>query len=216
MNLREFLDYRTVCPICNNNSLNVLFHSNKKQKIRRESNRFLAVFEMRGKNNKQKSYEVGYSIDEITNQFCIELYNDKIRIENLHLLDLLKRVREMNNNHGSFRVIKRCTNCNRYDYESNSFHFDYKNYSIGDLSIASEFFGLCKPKEKLYKIYRLYNDYINYKSTIVAGFGSSASYAEVSALFPTNSNYNELQTSIINFVSTEDTYERINKLILFS
>jgi hypothetical protein len=169
---------------------------------------------MRGKDNKQKNYDVGYSIDELTNSFCIELYNDKIRMESVHLLALLKRVKEMNDNQGSYSFIKRCSGCERYSNSSNSFKLDYHNHSIGDLSVVNEYFGLTKPQEDGYKIYKLFNNYDRHESTIIFGLSQQENMAQNSRFIENPENL--IKLPIINFVSAMETANRINTLIVFS
>lgn len=216
MNLQDFLNYRMRCPLCSN-PLITFFHSDKKQKIRRcESNKFLAIFEMRGLHSKQKTYKIGYAIDELTNLFCIEIYSDDIRMENNHSIDLLNRIRIMNDNLKSFLFTKKCTECSRYYYTSNNFFLNYKNYSIGQLLVANEYFGLSTPAADGYKIYKLYNNYYNKQSLLLYGKSEQEYLTQTHYAPDTTKRLSSIKMPIINFSSNKETTERINNLLIFS
>src|SRR5271170_5137130 len=87
MNLKEFIDFRQHCPICQGQLVN-LFHSSRKQTVKIEEHRFLVFFALIALDGKsgQKPHTVVYSFDLSENLFQIEFYsrNKKVRYETVH------------------------------------------------------------------------------------------------------------------------------------
>jgi hypothetical protein len=223
MNLRDFLNYRTSCPLCKG-GLTTILHSHKRQSIRLEDNRLLIIYALDGLKRNQANYKVGYSFGMYDNSWYAEFYNkDGKRFENDAPDFLRVRFKELDKNLGSEYKFCRYCDCRRYNYISNIFKLDYKLANIGDLSIHKEYFGMAqKLLDGNYKIYKLLNNYLESKSYLVFGqdlSDISAGYDwTMDPRFSSLSKHNldQIQTSLIKFTNKEEIVDRLSKLIVFS
>jgi len=225
MNLKEFLEYRKICPICSD-VLVTSFHSQKKQIIRYEDDRFVVIFRLDALKKKQINYKVGYSFGFENNSWHVEFYSqDDKRFENDSPNFLRDRFKELDKNLGQYKFYRHCTGCCCYNYSSQDFYLDYDLGLIEELIVNVEYIGMLQPVESGFKVYKLLNDYGGGKSTIVFGRHHSELIARSDAgvvnkgPFITTSygsNLDMIQTPIIKFTSNEETMERINKLLIFS
>jgi hypothetical protein len=213
MKLREFLDYKKECPICQN-PLNIAFHSNRRQKIRFEDNRMLILFPLDGLTKKQKHYKVGYSFGFDDNSLRIEFFtHDEIRYEDVSPRFLMDRFKSLDENLAGYKIYKHCNSCERYNYATNPLNFDYKNCSIGELSVHTEQCWLIKPAMLGgYKVYSMVT-YYKSKETFI-NYGKVKSLRENKYI--TDELTNHLHTGLIPFTSHDETLKRLEKLILFS
>ncbi len=215
MNLQEFLSYREHCPICNS-KLVTCFHSEKKQSIRIEDNRLLVTFWLNALKKHQINYKVGYSFGLTDNSWYVEFYNkDDVRFEIDSPQFLRDRFKELDSNLGSYKFYRHCTECRRYNYSTNGFALNYKKARINKLCLNMEFFGLSIPTDDGHKLYRLLNDYMSNKSTLMFGRGA---VDRLTYYDPAGSNYGFqlLKTPLIKFTSSAETIDKLNKIILFS
>lgn len=226
MNLKEFFEYRQTCPICKD-VLVTSFHSQKKQSIRYEDDRFVVLFRMDSLKKKGINYKVGYSFGLEDHSWYVEFYTqDDKRFENDSPNFLRERFKELDKNLGQYKFYRHCTGCCCYNYSSNDFYLDYDLGSINDLIVNVEYIGMLQPIETGFKVYKLLNDYGGSKSTIVFGKHPSENIARSDAGVvnkkPHMSNYyssfnlDMIQVPLIKFSSQEETMERIRKLLIFS
>ncbi len=223
MNLREFIAYRETCPICKD-VLVTSFHSQKKQSIRYEDDRFIVVFRMDSLKKKGIDYKVGYSFSLEDHSWYVEFYtNYDVRFENDSPNFLRERFKELDKNLGEYKFYRHCTGCCCYNYSSNDFYLDYDLGTISDLMVNVEYIGMLQPIETGFKVYKLLNDYGGNKSTLMFGkhHSENAARSEGVVLSKRASalnfyNLDVIQTSLIKFSSQEETMERIKKLLIFS
>jgi len=216
MNLQEFLDYRECCPICSN-KLVTAFHSQKRQVIKFEDGRLVVVFRLDGLKKHQIDYKVGYSFCLTDNTWYAEFYNqDDKRFEVDSPGFLRERFKELDKNLGGYKFYRHCGWCRRYNYSTNTFNLNFKTGGIDKLCMCMEYIGMSAPIDKGFKIYRMLNDYMSNKTTLLFGKQSDEEAAKYDAsvgpkfldLLETN--------SIIKFSSPQETADRIDKLIVFS
>lgn len=219
MNLLEFLNYRKNC-LCCGAELKLSFHSKKKQIHTYSDNRLLVKMSLDSLKKFEKAYKVGYSIDFTTNDFCIEFY-DKLGtpvFENEVPTYLINRFKQLNTNHGSYKIYKHCTACNKYNYTSNYLSLDYKVCNLGELGIESEYAIFHKPIEDGYKGYRLISWY-NKNESWFEGFKIPNSYWKFfqnSDVDPVSNN-ELIKTSLIPFGSNpNDMMDKLSTLLTFS
>lgn len=226
MNLKQFFDYRKTCPICDD-VLVTSFHSQKKQSIRYEDNRFIVIFRLDALKNKQINYKVGYSFGLEDNSWYVEFYfQDEKRFENDSPNFLRERFKELDKNLGQYKFYRHCTGCCCYNYSSNDFYLDYDLAVINDLTVNVEYIGMLQPVETGFKVYKLLNDYGGSKSTIVFGRHPSENIVRSDAgvinrqqygnYYSSAFNLDMIQVPLIKFSSKEETMERISKLLIFS
>jgi hypothetical protein len=232
MNLKEFLNYRKICPLCDS-LLTTYLHSKKRQSIKYENNRVTVIFPLiplkkNGKGTDYKSnflFKVGYSFGLEDNSFCVEFYDKNLfRYEKETPRFLIDRFKELNQNLKDLRFYRVCNGCQRYNYISFSFKIDLKNNTLKPWRLRSEYFGFIQnyggALDDKYRVYRMTNWYslgsdteneswINYwitKRPFDAQFDIPMPIPEVTFL----------HLPLIPFVSREETLNRIKKLILFS
>jgi len=220
MNLKEFIDYRKNCPLCDT-QLKLALHSKKQQSHRYEDNRLLFLFNLNALNKKQKHYKVGYSFGLEDGSYYIEFYTYKEKRFDGETPDFLReRFKELDKNLLAYRFLKYCSRCSCYNYSSNNFLL--KNTSIGSLNIEMEYVGMIQPVGNKYKIYKLLNNYTDGVSSLIYGRHWSEAIARDdsggTAMIHSPAGYKleMMQTSIIKFISKEETMRRLNKLIIFS
>lgn len=218
MNLREFIDTRTTCPICDT-ALITQFISTRKQKIKIENDRLVAIFVMKGMRVNQPDYEIGYSFDLDTNQFMVEFYSEWDHHGQVPM-HLIEKFKEFHKNLGPCKFYRRCTFCNRYAKCSTPFTLDFRKQSLDtgfweSLSIAYESFGLSLPAEGGFKIMHLSNFYMAEEQSQLIWFRSeSESDARLDWAMPNKRS--ERQLPLVPFISKEETARRLNNLITFA
>lgn len=215
MNLREFLEYRTICPICfSSNSLSLSFHSFKRQGYSIIDGRYLVKFDLRGIHKGQKPYKIGYSLSLDDNSFFIDFYtNTDICIENEAPIFLLNRFKQLDKNLKEYKIYKHCLICRRYNYSSNVFNFNYKLMNIGDLSINTEYFGLSSQINDGYKIFKLLNYYNSNESYLQYGITKDINQA----MDTTHSSLMKfLKLPLLKCPDAESYIKKITSLIILS
>ena len=223
MNLRDFLNHKIDCPICNK-ILTISFHSKRKQKFRYEDGRFMVLFELNSITRGKKTYKVGYSIGLDDNSFYADFFTmDEVKFQNDTQLYLINRFKELNKNLKTYKFYKSCTNCERYTYSSNEFIIDYKNCTIGDLTIDTESFSMIKPLTSSFKIYKMVN-FLNSKQTWLSYGEISLDEAirlegtkDISKFRLSNVDVKQfIKINIINFTTHDETMKKISNLLVFS
>ena len=217
MNLSEFLNYKTTCPLCESD-LNIVFHSQKKQSIRLEDKRLLIKFPLDALKKGQVDYKVGYSFGLEDNSWYIEFYNKvNARFDNEAPSYLIDRFKELNKNLAEYHFYRSCP-CACYYYRSNPFKLEFKSSNIGELEVHAEYIGvsqmLDEHKEKSFKNFVLINDYLAGKSSFVLEKSASPLNVRYDHVHVPNESYT--QTSLIKFTNKEETMERLKKLLVFS
>lgn len=215
MNLQEFIDHRSICPICNTPTV-LTFHSQKKQKLVSEYGNHVFIFEMRGLQKKQQVYQVGFSFNPATYDFNIEFYTDKKRLDDRINLTVIERFKEFYENLGVFKMHLHCKECYRYSLISDPVELDFQTCKMEPLTIFTEYFGLSSSEEEDgndRSIYRLTNYPKDNISNLVY-FKSDGVFA--AELYQKGFNYPYLELPLIKFISSLETTNRLNKLLIFS
>ena len=195
MKLKDFLNYREICPICGL-ELKIFFHSKRKQIVRQKDGIFKVFFPLSHLSFKTK-YNACYCINENDNSIYIDFYKEEDPLTQISL-EWLKDFKQFNSNLKSYQIYKTCESCIKYSYSSNLFYIDFKNCSIGNLDLFKESFTFNKNNN----FYKLYNDYHKQLSCIL--YGDTDFYSGC------------LNIPLIEFSTTEKMIEKINKLIIFS
>lgn len=226
MNIAEFLEYRSNCPLCGDKLITFL-HSQKQQSVKHEENRLVFQFRMDGLKKQDAHYKIGYSFGLKDNSWQMEAYQYDMRLDNYITNRVMERFKELDKNLGSYVFYRACTGpkCYCYNYKSNRFKLSYATGQIMNLTdrsavlrVSTEYIGMCTPLDKGFKIYKLLNDYSGGKSNLVYGRHQDPCIAR-SDWGTNNPPIHELdliQTAIIKFSTKQDTMERINKLLVFS
>jgi hypothetical protein len=218
MNIRDFINQREKCPLCDT-TLITQFISFRKQKNKFIENRLVFVFVMKEMKLNQSDYEIGYSFNIDDNTFQIEFYNewDQTNQVGVHMLNKFK---EFHKNLGACRFYRRCTFCNRYCMTSTSFTLDFKrqifNHQI-PFGNDYEVFGLTTPVEGGFNIVILCNfekSGLVKKSDVQWFRSDKEESARLDHSMPPR--YSTIEVDYIPFVSKEETSKRLNKLLLFA
>jgi hypothetical protein len=212
MNLKEFLNYRYNCPICQT-KLVTSFHSQRKQKIRFENNRFVVTFALDSLKRPQKNYKISYSFGLEDNSFYIDFYTKTdIKFENEVPLFLIKRFKELDKHLQDYKIYKYCSDCG-YNYGTGSFKLNYHLQNIGELCVGTEYIIMVQPVTDGFKIYKLLNYYKSGETWLSYGkiTGDKIPSPLGGIVLP-----NMIRTGIIPFITREETMGRIGKLLVFS
>jgi hypothetical protein len=230
MNLREFLNYRNNCPLCSS-ELKIYFHSDKKQKIRFEEDKFIATFILDPALNNKKRSKPPINIDYIMglddNSLLIDFVSKDKCLINPIPLSIVKRFQNLNINLGNYMIYKKCPKCKNYHYFSNEFNLnlskktigDKKN--IGDLIIENEYFSMmCENGYKYFKLdnfYRLNKSFVEYGKFIDKKIATIKNISLETIHYYDNRvlSYQIISTELIKFTTKDKTLDRLNKLICF-
>lgn len=216
MNLKEFIDHRQYCPLCET-QLVTLFHSTRKQTIKMEEHRFLVFFALDGTKVGQKPYATAYSFNLLENVFQVEFYTkDKsARYETGHDF-LIKRFLELHKNLKNFKFVRECTFCEMYAYSTQQFEMNLRSATFDPINVYSEHFGLVQPIKDGYRVYKLLNTYSENKSDLTFWKGNPRD-ARFRQLAPASwQNPTKLYLPLIPFISKEETTKRLSNLIIFT
>ena len=226
MNLKEFLNYRAVCPLCDNN-LSTFFHSQKQQAVKFEDDRLVFQMRMDGLKKYSANYKIGFSFGREDSSWQLEVYQFENRLDSYLTTSVMSRFRELSKNLGAYKLYRQCTHpkCNRFNYSSNLFRLNFKTAKIEgltngrpDLNIQTEYIGMSEPLESGFKIYKLLNDYVRSSSNLIYGryaedYIARADWGTTQA--PIDS-LTHIEMPLIRFSSKQETMDRLNKLLIFS
>lgn len=217
MNIQEFIDERTHCPICNT-TLITQFISSRKQKIKLENDRLVVVFVMKSMSVNQPDYEVGYAFNPRDNTFHMEFYSewDHHGHVPMHLIDKFK---DFHKNLGTCKFIRKCAFCNRYSKSSIPFDLNFKTGTLDTkfydgLQVSYESFGLTLPANDEFKIMFLNNFPMMNKSEIFWFRSDMENSARIDWMLP--QKHNKVVVELVPFISKDDTTKRINNLLTFA
>lgn len=212
MNLKQFMMYGQICPICSSNSMNMKMNLNKNQSYKYEGDNIVFMRAM----TYNKNY-IEYHIDKNTSKVKIEFYGsgkDKILLNDISL----KKISNFKNldKHTSPHFFSRtCANCKKYSYTSNNVSINYKTSLLEDLVIDQEYFGICKLAGSKYRIFRINNYYKKNKCEVICSLQDSAFYAEKD-LYQYSSDQLIIKLPPIKFTTEHEVSNRINKLLPFA
>ncbi len=220
MSLKEFLEFRKKCPICDSPNLSVHFISKKKQEHSSDNISYTVKMPLLDLSH-QRQGDISYSFSLIDNAFHIDFHDIQgNKMQNFCPTSFLKKFIKLNSNIKTQYFYKLCGSCKRYNYISNPFRFDLKlatvNNSLGKIGVDTEYLGLLQKRENDYKLFRVVNYFNFQKSVIEYGYDDKINslYTEMDASEePLFSNF---EIPLINFVSEEKMIDRLSRLIVFS
>jgi hypothetical protein len=216
VNLKEFINHRQYCPICET-QLVTLFHSDRRQTIKMEEHHFLVFFALDGRKAGQKQYAMAYSFDLESTDFYVEFYTKDrgSRFETAH--DFLRnRFTALHQNLKRFRFIRECTFCERYSYTTQYFSLDLRAATYEPLTIWHEDFGLIHPTKGGHRLYKLFNYHKDGRSHLTFWKGSPDEVKLKDVAPAAWQKPTTMDLPIIPFVSTQETTNRLNNLIIFT
>jgi len=216
MNLQEFINLRSHCPMCDT-QLITRFVSSRQQTTRIIENRFVAIHTLKALKNDQQDYQVGFSFSLENDSFCIEFYTewDTANMVPLHLIDKFKLFYK-NTNGPNYRFARHCMFCHKYITYSSVVDFDLKVCKTGDLKQHTEIFIFTLPGESNYKVIELTNSFKDKPTSELRWWKTdNEAYARVDRVAPPNHSLLS-DLSLIPFVSKDKTRDRLNGLITFA
>jgi hypothetical protein len=231
VNLKEWLNHRKNCPICEH-PLTIYLHSQRRQSIKFENDRMIVIFPLTPiKNHKSVKYKIGYSFSLTTPEYYIEFYDQNLFPLKSVPFSIIKKFKELNKNLGLYGFLKMCNQCQRYVCQSSSFVFSQNGtleINNPPFGIVSEYFGFLQTyggaQDNRHYVYRLFNIYGQFPSSPNSNGSSFLDYwitndisdAQHDVIIPPDDRKNHLQLPLIPFVNHDDTLQRIKKLIIFS
>lgn len=212
MNLQEFLNYRSACPLCDK-SLSIFFRSNRKQQhfIKYDKH----IFQFNLPNTQMfpslNDVKVRFIVDPTDNTFQLTYVHG---IDNQHIdptADIKDRFESFNKNLKSSRFWVVCKNCNNYMYRSNVFLPDIECLSIIPLIIEYEDFNISYSVNDGYKTLKIINEYGDYNKSWV-----NINAADQSITNQYVSAYNEkILLPLIKFTNKISFLDKINTALVF-
>lgn len=205
MNLQEFLDYRTHCPLCDE-KLKKVFVSRTRQ-INKDNNNYVFVVELKSLKRGQKTFYAEIIVDTITNDFRVEFKEKDGRAFQDHVPTfLINRFMEFVEKCSPFKIYAHCK-CEKYFYDSQYFNLDFKSKLFSDLLIRSEDFCDLKINDNLY--FNMTNFSLSKKTKLTL-------YKELFTETIFTPDYSEITVPLINFTSKNKIIDRIKNLLIFS
>lgn len=206
MNLREFINYKTHCPLCDEQLKNVF--NSKNRIIYLKDDKFLVVIDLKSLKRGQKNYQATITVDLVTNDFHVEFqrYGGR-QLGDATPLFLIERFRQFINNSLMCKVYSYC-NCKKYSYHSQYFDLNLKSSKLNDLILYTESFDDMKINDNL--IGSIWNDHCEKKTTI--------SLLKIPAESPVAAQTN-IDLPFITFTSrkeVENALIRAKNLLIFS
>jgi hypothetical protein len=218
MNLREFLAFRSHCPLCNS-ELRTFFHSTRRQKSQLIDGRLIFFFDLSSLNKMYSNYKVAFSFSLDDDSWLIDFVMLTSSKDNKTLTQipewLITGFKVFDENLKKYVFQRRCNNikCQRYNYTSNEFKLPFKQSKMIDLQICQEYFGLVRQFKDEYKIYKLLNRYDIGESILSFCKDKANVWAR------DDHSYSMLQAiklPLIKFSSIEETIDKLETVILFS
>lgn len=219
MNLQEFIDYRSHCPLCDI-ALITLFNF-RKQNIKYQDNKATIIYDLSSLKKGVQSIKIGYVFGLKDNFIYIEFYNKDGKILNVIPLSYIKRFKDFDaniSNNERFSFSRSCKFCKKYFLKTFYFAIDYKTQSISPLKIFKETFGFIIPTHNQFKTIILNNYFDPLKSNIK--WWRSYNEDNVELEFFASKFYltdiSEIDLAFIPFISKEETIKRLDTLLIFS
>jgi hypothetical protein len=224
MKLKEFIEYRSCCPICDTvlDTTQLLF---SKQTINKtEGDRFISIFTLKSLDNRLPDYKAAYSIGLEDNSLQVEFYsewsNHHFAQVPMHLIEKFKNYYNNNSQTGlGYRFDKMCSYCRRYKISSNFFPILLKTCNIGEIKIRLEMFGLSLPKNDGYTNIVLANHYTQDDSFSkmrwwhVPEKDAARDTPRLDIPYPATTS--DKKIPLLPFVSKEETARRLENLLMF-
>ncbi len=203
MNIKDFIEYKDTCYFCNS-KLELIFFSKRRQAINYANDNIVVLMDLNPKLG-INSVKFSFNFDRNTNKFIVNFYDKNYQKLYKIPVSILKSFKNYFNNFDRLQLYKSCNKCKNYNYHSNSFKIDFKNRTIGDLSIKNEFYKSIKIINDKSKIYEIHNNYFTNESSIMVYWDHSRF----------NNEY-FIKTNIISINNKIDIQYKLDALILFS
>lgn len=211
MNIKQFLEYKNTCPLCNKNL--TAFFTSKKRKIDELNNDWCQVFiNLLHMKKYQKAYTAALYIHKYSNSFFVDFFRkDGSLVADSVPITLLHSFQNFIKNVGTNSIYRTCNYCNQYNYNYNNVTLNYLNATIEPLAIHYEYFEIIQTVDDGYQHFRLYNNYIENKSELY--YNKSTEYYIPRWNMVIKSPF--IKTSLIKF-SDNNLINKLNKIVLFS
>lgn len=165
MNLQDFINYKTHCPLCDEQLKNVF--NSKGRAVELQDDKFCITINLKSLKRGQKNYQALIIVDPVTNDFQVEFQRlGGRRLGDSTPLFLIQRFKEFISNSLNCKVYSYCT-CENFSYHSQYFTFDFKSSIFSDLLLDTEMFNAVPLNDNL--ICNI-NNYHYSKETIVSVF----------------------------------------------
>jgi len=213
-NVKEFINYRTTCPLCGEN-LSLSFKGKNRKIIRYEGDRVLIKKDMYTL-NKKRSYSFIYSINIYNNTFYIDFLNNRNEmLSNSIPISYIQGFNKYNkSNTGIF--YRYCPSCSCYSYNSNHFNIDMKCSKFESFYLADEYISTYKKiGDDNYRVYRIINQY-DKNTSVVDWFNADNNELNLKLKMKWNymyyTNDNMIKINIQNIQKIDDINNLINRL----
>lgn len=208
--LKEFIDYKSNCPICNG-LLNLSFFFKSKSKINIQYDELVIDVPFSGfpLTKNRYSYTAKYYINPITNTFSIHFLDKNKQQYNLIYFSIIEKYfKFLESQANAIKFYKECTVCRKYNYSSNPLFINHKSCKIENISVATEYLCLSdlKSNNDFINIYKLFNYYTSNKSIIMNDLSTKSEYDRMG-------EFNVKQTPFKNFIEINNSIDLSNMTI---
>jgi hypothetical protein len=213
MNLQDFIDLRSHCPMCGT-SLITKFISDRKQKNRTIEDKYAAILVMRGMRSCEPDYEVGYHFGLRDNSVSIEFYNewDMSASASMYMVKIFKDFHK-NLANTKFKFLRTCGFCFKYEMMSKPINIDLKAATYSSIDLSTESFVFVMPGDEDKKYVRLDN-HLEWGTSDMWWWRDKSDYRLDWSL--KNNCSHRFDLPFIPFVSKDETGRRLSNLITFS
>jgi hypothetical protein len=214
MSLSEFINYRSVCPMCGEN-LVTYFFAKSKRPIKYEENRIVIMLDMFSLLSGRDDYMAGLSLDMDNNSFYVEFFNkDGKKFDDATQLHLINKFKSFSENLGNlYSFYKKCMLCRGYSSSTSEFSFDFKTSTFSEIDIDCESFNFIIPMEDEDRFVVLDNYYSSPSGSVVYFWRQRKDRIKPDWLVPDGCS--KLDLPLIQFISQKETLKRLNLLLTF-
>lgn len=193
MNLKEFFDYKTNCPLCDT-KLELHYNSMSKQQcLVINDSKFCVKIPRRNFKHKIEYY-VEHIFDMVSEEYYIEFYNkENVRLDKIHLDKWRYRV-------NMAYLYKHCFKCNNFNYNADlskiknryNLNFTFEQYTLNDKSNRFMLQNYIKSNHSIILYGKIYDD------------------GKISPFI------NRIETEVIPFTTKDKILNKLQTLVTFS
>lgn len=220
MNLKEFINNRTSCPICGN-KLYIKMSSTRSYKVSYRNNLYVFSTTMKALNKTSSTLHVDIIMNDEDNSFYVDFYDRGLKkMESYIPISFMSSFKEFDINQKALSFERRCGNCYQYGYVSMPFNLEYNKGQIGPLAISTE--TICYYKKIDEENTRVFKITVNdFSESSVISYKETKS-KDLENMYPFTGLHMEFTNKIMCpykldlFDATESNIDKIETLLTFS
>jgi hypothetical protein len=206
MHLKEFLEYKTSCPLCLNDTIKTYFSAKSNMDCVINGSKFIIKQPIRNLQHRIL-YKIAHIFDLEGDSYCVEFYDDRDKLLNNVSCNKIKEfVRK--NRYFDYFIYRKCYRCENYSYGSN-LKFKLGEPSEKDFSVYYELFKISYPLLEGYMNFSITNYLLTNNSSVLYGKTEIANIGD-------HVLKGYLSLPLISFTDKEKVINKLQTLITFS